>query len=349
MAFGGVMKVLFIGGTGIISSASTRLAAERGIELTLLRRGQRTAALPKNVHSIILDIADEAAVAQALGNQVFDAVVDWIAFTPADVERDIRLYRDRARQFIFISSASAYQRPVGHYLITESTPLVNPYWQYSRDKIACEERLMKAYREDGFPITIVRPSLTYGETQIVLAVNSWQKSYTAVDRMRRGKKVIVPGDGSSLWVITHNSDFAEGLVGLLGHRQAIGHAFHITSDEAMTWDQFYNITARAAGIEAKIVHIASDFIGACIPDEVGSLTGDKAVSVVFDNSKIKRFVPGYCAKTPFAQGIQRTIEWFDADPKRKEIDEEANASWDKLIQAYESGLANALRVFGHRV
>ncbi len=343
------MKVLFIGGTGIISSASTRLAAERGIELTLLRRGQRTAALPKNVHSIILDIADEAAVAQALGNQVFDAVVDWIAFTPADVERDIRLYRDRARQFIFISSASAYQRPVGHYLITESTPLVNPYWQYSRDKIACEERLMKAYREDGFPITIVRPSLTYGETQIVLAVNSWQKSYTAVDRMRRGKKVIVPGDGSSLWVITHNSDFAEGLVGLLGHRQAIGHAFHITSDEAMTWDQFYNITARAAGIEAKIVHIASDFIGACIPDEVGSLTGDKAVSVVFDNSKIKRFVPGYCAKTPFAQGIQRTIEWFDADPKRKEIDEEANASWDKLIQAYESGLANALRVFGHRV
>jgi nucleoside-diphosphate-sugar epimerase len=343
------MKVLFIGGTGNISSASTRLAAERDIELTLLRRGRRTAALPKNVRSIIVDTTDETAVAEALGNQVFDAVVDWVAFTPADVERDIRLFRGRARQFIFISSASAYQRPVGHYLITESTPLVNPYWQYSRDKIACEERLMKAYREEGFPITIVRPSLTYGETQIVLAVNSWQKSYTAVDRMRRGKKVIVPGDGSSLWVITHNSDFAEGLVGLLGHRQAIGHAFHITSDEVMTWDQFYSITARAAGVEAQIVHIPSDFIGACIPDEVGSLTGDKAASVVFDNSKIKRFVPGYCAKTPFAEGIQRTIEWFDADPKRKEIDEDANASWDKLIQAYESGLAEALRVFGHKV
>jgi nucleoside-diphosphate-sugar epimerase len=296
-----------------------------------------------------VDTTDETAVAEALGNQVFDAVVDWVAFTPADVERDIRLFRGRARQFVFISSASAYQRPVGHYLITESTPLVNPYWQYSRDKIACEERLMKAYREEGFPITIVRPSLTYGETQIVLAVNSWQKSYTAVDRMRRGKKVIVPGDGSSLWVITHNSDFAEGLVGLLGHRQAIGHAFHITSDEVMTWDQFYSITARAAGVEAQIVHIPSDFIGACIPDEVGSLTGDKAASVVFDNSKIKRFVPGYCAKTPFAEGIQRTIEWFDADPKRKEIDEDANASWDKLIQAYESGLAEALRVFGHKV
>jgi nucleoside-diphosphate-sugar epimerase len=340
------MKVLFIGGTGNISSASTRLAAERGIELTLLRRGHRTAALPENVSTIATDVTDEAAVAQALGSQVFDAVVDWIAFTPADVERDIRLFRDRARQFIFISSASAYQRPVGHYLITESTPLANPYWQYSRDKIACEDRLMKAFREEQFPITIVRPSLTYGDTQIVLAVNSWRKSYTAVDRMRRGKKVIVPGDGSSLWVITHNSDFAQGLVGLLGHRQAIGHAFHITSDEVMTWDQFYNITARAAGVEAKIVHIPSDFIGACLPDETGSLTGDKASSVVLDNSKIKRFVPGYCAKTPFAQGIQRTIDWFDADPKRKVIDEDANASWDKIVDAYERGLAEAARSFG---
>ena len=339
------MKVLFIGGTGIISTASTQLAAERNIELTLLRRGQRSADIPENVRTIVADISDEGAVNQALGNQSFDAVVDWIAFTPEDVERDIRLFRSRTRQFILISSASAYQRPVGHYLITESTPLANPYWQYSRDKIACEDRLMRAYREEGFPITIVRPSLTYGDTQIVLAVNSWQKSYTAVDRMRRGKKVIVPGDGSSLWVITHNSDFAQGLVGLLGHRQAIGHAFHLTSDEVMTWDQFYTITARAAGVEAQIVHIASDFTSACMPDELGSLTGDKASSVVFDNSKIKRFVPGYCAKVPFAQGIQRTIDWFDADPRRKEIDEAAKASWDKLIDAYESGLGEAVRKF----
>jgi nucleoside-diphosphate-sugar epimerase len=344
-AYGDGMKVLFLGGTGIISTASTRLAAERGIELTLLRRGQHTADFPKNVSTIAIDVTDEAAVAGALGNRMYDAVVDWVGFTAADVERDIRLFRDRTRQFIFISSASAYQRPVGHYLITESTPLKNPYWQYSRDKIACEERLMRAYREESFPITIVRPSLTYGETQVVLAVNSWQKSYTVVDRMRLGKKVIVPGDGSSLWVITHNSDFAQGLVGLLGHRQAIGHAFHITSDEAMTWDQFYRITGQAAGVEARIVHIASDFLGACIPDEVGSLTGDKASSVVFDNSKIKRFVPGYCAKVPFAQGIQRTIEWFDADARRKEIDEAANASWDKIIDAYESGLEEALRRF----
>ena len=340
------MKVLFIGGTGIISSAASKLAAERGIELTLLRRGQRTAEVPASVRTIIADAHDETAVAHVLGNEKFDSIVDWVAFTPRDVERDIRLFRDRTTQFIFISSASAYQRPARHYLITESTPLANPFWQYSRDKIACEERLMKAYRDDSFPITIVRPSLTYGDTQIALAVNSWQRSYTAVDRMRRGKKVIVPGDGSSLWVITHNSDFAEGLVGLLGHEQAIGHAFHITSDEVMTWDQFYRITAHAAGVEAQIIHIPSDYIGACIPDEVGSLTGDKETSVVFDNGKIKHFVPGYCAKVPFAQGIQRTIEWFDADPRRKEVDEAAVASWDMLIHAYESGLSDALRKFG---
>lgn len=339
------MKVLFIGGTGIISTASTRLAAERGIEMTLLRRGRHEIELPDSVRTITADIHDERAVAQALGTQRFDAVVDWTVFTIGELERDIRLFRGRTDQYIFISSASAYQKPVGHYLITESTPLANPFWQYSRDKIACEERLMKAYRDEGFPITIVRPSLTYGDTQIPLAFNSWQTSWTAVDRMRRGKKVIVPGDGSSLWVITHNTDFAKGMVGLLGHRQAIGHAFHITSDEAMTWDQFYRITAQAAGAEAQIVHIASDFLSACLPDELGGLSGDKSVSVVFDNTKIKRFVPGYCAKVPFAQGIQRTIDWFDADPRRKTVDKEANAVWDKIIDAYEGGLGEAVRRF----
>ncbi|MGA2571863.1 MAG: SDR family oxidoreductase [Terracidiphilus sp.] len=337
------MKVLFIGGTGNISTACTKLAVERGIELTLLRRGQRAASIPDQVRTIAADIADETAVAQALANRKFDAVVDWIAFTPSHVERDIRLFRDRTAQYIFISSASAYQRPVSHYLITESTPLANPYWQYSRDKIACEDRLMREYREAGFPVTIVRPSLTYGDTQVILAVNSWQKSYTAVDRMRRGKKVIVPGDGSSLWVVTHNSDFAQGLVGLLGHRQAIGHAFHITSDEVLTWDQIYAITARAAGVEPQIVHIASDFLGRCMPDLVGSLTGDKSSSVVFDNSKIERFVPGYCAKVPYAQGVERTIAWFDAAPERRMIDEEANAAWDKIIAAYDNGLEDAVR------
>ena len=337
------MKVLFVGGTGIISTACTKLALERGIELTLLRRGQTAARIPDHLRTIAVDIANEVAVKRALGDQKFDAVVDWIAFTPAHVERDIRLFHDRTGQYIFISSASAYQRPVSHYLITESTPLANPYWQYSRDKIACEERLMKEYRDAGFPITIVRPSLTYGDTQIVLAVNTWEKPYTAVDRMRRGKKVIVPGDGSSLWVVTHNSDFAQGLVGLLGHRQAIGHAFHITSDEVLTWDQIYTITARAAGVEPQIVHIASDFLAACMPEFVGSLIGDKSSSVVFDNSKIKRFVPGYCARVPFGEGVERTIAWFDAAPERRVIDEQANAAWDRIIAPYENGLEDAVR------
>jgi len=339
------MKVLFIGGTGNISSACTALAAQQGIELTLLNRGQRPAHLPAGVRNLTADIHNEAATAHALGSQTFDAVVDWIAFTPDHIERDIRLFRSRTRQFLFISSASAYQRPVTHYLITESTPLANPFWQYSRDKIACEERLLQAYREEGFPITIVRPSHTYGESQFTLAVNSWQRSYTAIDRMRRGKKVIVPGDGSSLWVLTHNSDFAQAFNGLLALPQAIGHAFHITSDEVLTWDQIYTITARAAGVEPNLVHIPSAFLGACDPEEVGSLTGDKASSVVFDNSKIKRFVPGFCARVPFAQGVQQTLAWFHADAARQQIDEQANAAWDRIIEAYESGLAQAVRSF----
>jgi len=339
------MKVLFIGGSGIISTACTWLAAERGIDLTLLRRGKSAAALPANVRTVTADAADAASVEQALGHAVFDAVVDWRAYAPADIEADIATFRGRACQFVFISSASAYQKPVSHYLITESTPLANPYWQYSRDKIACEERLLRAYREEGFPVTIVRPSLTYGDTQIVLAVNSWLKSWTAVDRMRRGKKIIVPGDGTSLWVITHNSDFAIGLLGLLCRPQTIGHAFHITSDEVLSWDQITRITAEAAGAEASIVHMPSDFVGRCIPDEVGNLTGDKAASVVFDNTKIKRFVPGYGAHVPFAEGIRRTIAWFDADPARKLIDDQANAAWDRLIDAYEGALEEALSAF----
>jgi len=342
------MRVLFIGGTGIISTACTQLAAERGFEVAVLNRGRRRCDLPFAVRALQVNIDDAAAVADALKGACFDAVVDWIAYEPAQVERDITLFRGRTRQYIFISSASAYQKPATHYLITESTPLANPYWSYSQQKIACEERLMREYRENGFPITIVRPSLTYGDTQIPLAVNSWAKSFTAVDRMRRGKKVIVPGDGSSLWVITHNTDFAKGLVGLLGREQTIGHAFQITSDEVMSWDQWYRATAEAAGAEARLIHIPSEFIGACIPESRPGLLGDKSVSVVFDNSKIKRFVPGYCATMPFAEGIRRTIAWFDADPARQQIDEEANARWDKLIEAYDCGMAEAVRQFQER-
>ena len=337
------MKVLFIGGTGIISAACTRLALERGIDLTLLNRGHRSVPLPAGAKTLTADIDDAVAVSQALADTSFDAVVDWIAFEPAHVERDIALFRGRTRHYIFISSASAYQKPATHYLITESTPLANPYWGYAQQKIASEERLMRAYREEGFPITIVRPSLTYGDSQITLAINSWTKSYTVVDRMRRGKKVIVPGDGSSLWVITHNTDFAKGLVGLLAREQAIGHAFHITSDEVMCWDQWYRLTAEAAGVEPRLVHIPSDYIAACVPEARGGLLGDKAVSVVFDNTKIKRFVPGYCATVPFTEGIRRTMAWFDADPSRRQIDDQANTLWDTLIDSYERGLAESLR------
>jgi nucleoside-diphosphate-sugar epimerase len=339
------MKVLFIGGTGIISTACSRLALERGISLTLLTRGQHAAEYPPGAETVHADINDAPAVARALRVRYFDVIVNWIAFTAADIERDLELFRGQTAQYIFISSASAYQKPGTSYLINESTPLANPYWDYSRNKIACEERLLKAYREEGFPATIVRPSLTYGENLIPLVINSWERSYTVVDRMLRGQKVIVPGDGSSLWVITHNSDFARGFTGLLGNEQAIGHAFHITTDEVLTWDQLYRIVAAAAGVEARIVHIPSDFMVACLPEMEGTLIGDKSVSVVFDNSKIKRFVPGYVATTRFAQGIRQSLAWFDADPRRKLIDANENAVWDQLIDGYEAGLKHAVGRF----
>lgn len=339
------MKVLFIGGTGLISTASTALALRQGIDLWLLNRGQ-SAPLPAGAKSLTADLGDPAALQTALAGHTWDAVVQWVGFVPADIERDLALFRKRTKQYLFISSASAYQKPVTHYLITESTPLANPYWDYSRQKIACEERLLRAVKEEDFPAVIVRPSLTYGDTQVPLAINSWEKSWTAVDRMRRSLPLIVPGDGSSLWTITHNTDFAQGLVGLLGHAQAIGHAFHITSDEVLTWNQIYRQTAAAAGVDApNLVHIATDFITACLPDQQGGLEGDKAVSAVFDNTKIKRFVPGFVARTRFAEGIRRTVAWFDAEPSRRQIDAAANTAWDKLIAVYERGLAAAKKDF----
>jgi nucleoside-diphosphate-sugar epimerase len=339
------MNVLFIGGTGIISTACTELALARGINVTLLNRSKRSPV--RGARTLTADISDPAATDAALAGKTWDSVVDFIAFTPADIESRLALFRGKAAQLVFISSASAYQKPLTDQLITESTPLANPLWEYSRNKIACEERLIRAYREEGFPATIIRPSLTYGDVCIPLSVNSWLKSYTAVDRMRRSVPVIIPGDGLSLWTITHNSDFAKGLVGLLGHTGSIGHAFHITSDEAPTWDQIYRMTADAAGVPSpKFVHIASDYIAACIPSAVGSLLGDKSHTAIFDNSKIKRFVPDYVATMRYSAGIRRTIAWFDADPARRQIDAEASAEWDRLIGAYERGLAGAVREFG---
>ena len=335
------MKVLFIGGTGLISSACTRLAVERGLDLFLLNRG-RDPDRARGATPLVADVRDEAAAGRVLGDHRFDAVVDWIAFNPGDIERDLRLFRDRTDQFVFISSASAYRKPLGDWLLREDSPLANPFWDYSRNKITCEERLLRAHREDGFPVTIVRPSLTYGDTQVPLAVNSWDRPFTAIARMRRGAPLIVPGDGTSLWTITHNSDFARAFVGLLGRRQAIGHAFNIMSDEVLTWDEIYRQVATAAGVEAQIVHIASDFIAACMPEMRGTLLGDKSVSAVFDTTKIKRFVPDFRPSTPFSEGIRRTVAWFDADPARQQVDAAMAARWDRLVAAYEQGLANAI-------
>jgi nucleoside-diphosphate-sugar epimerase len=332
------MKVLFIGGTGIISTAVTQLAAEQGIDLSLLNRGQSKKMIPTDVKVIKGDIRDRIAASKLLKMHDFDVVVNWVAYVPTHVESDIEFFRGKVGQYIFISSASAYQKPPASWLITESTPLANPYWQYSRDKIACEEKLMAEYRNSGFPVTIVRPSLTYGVTAIPAAINSWQKPWTIVDRMRKNKKVIIHGDGLTLWTMTHNTDFARGFLGLMGNIQALGHAVHITSDEALTWNQIYQAIADAADLEHKPIHIPSDFIAKIDPEMTGTLLGDKSCCAVFDNTKIKRLVPGFTAAVPFSQGMRRSIEWFEADEERRVVDEEYNKFMDRTIAAYEKAL-----------
>jgi nucleoside-diphosphate-sugar epimerase len=331
------VKVLFIGGTGNISTSVSRLCVERGIDLYLLNRGTRKVEIPR-AKIILGDIREPEKLTSVLEGHQWDAVVNWIAFAEDDIERDIRLFSGKSKQYVFISSASVYQKPPSHPIITESTPLSNPFWEYSRNKIACEERLNRAYREQGFPITIVRPSLTY-DTVIPVAIGGWTE-YTIIDRMKRGKQVIVHGDGTSLWTVTHAEDFAKGFVGLLGHQQAIGHAFHITSDEFLTWNQIYQAVADAAGCQANIVHIPSDFIARCEPSLSGTLLGDKAVSVIFDNTKIKRFVPDFLATIPFAQGIKRTLAWFEADPARKIVREETDEMMGRIIRSYQQSLSH---------
>jgi nucleoside-diphosphate-sugar epimerase len=325
------MKALFIGGTGVISSACAYLAVERGINLYLLNRGQTARPAPAAARVLQGDIRDKDSVKRALGDETFDVVVEWIAFTPEHIETDLELFQGRTQQYIFTSSASAYQTPPVNLPVTESTPLDNPHWAYSRAKIACEERLMRAYRQEKFPITIVRPSHTYDRTRLPL-----HGQYTAVDRIRKGKKVIVHGDGASLWVLTHHRDFAKGFVGLLGNNHALGEAFHITSDEVLTWNQIVKMVARAAGAKARIVHIPSEFIAAFDPEWGASLLGDKTHSMLFDNTKIKRVVPDYTATIPFARGVEEIIAWYDADPARQVVDKELNRLMDKIIAAYES-------------
>ena len=335
------MRVLFIGGTGLISTACSDAAVMAGHELWLLNRGRsrlRTVVPPERV--LIADAADEHQVIATVEGREFDVVVQWVAYEPAQVEQDMRVFR-HVGQYMFISSASVYEKPPSSWMITESTPTVNPYWQYSRDKIACEEALRRAYGEMGFPITIVRPSLTYGPSQIPVAIGSWQKPYTIIDRMRRGAKIIVPGDGTSIWTLTHNSDFATGLIGLFGQKDAIGQDFHITSEESLTWNQIYALVGEAAGAEPRLLHVPSDGIIALDPSQEGNLWGDKANSTVFDNSKLRTIVPDYKARVPFAVGIRETVSWFDEDPSRQEIDDTANENWDRLARIYEEALRRA--------
>ncbi|MDQ2086212.1 SDR family oxidoreductase [Herbivorax sp. ANBcel31] len=329
------MKVLFIGGTGIISEAVTKLAAKNGIDLYLLNRGNRKEFIPPNVKTIKCNIRDLKSASEILKSYFFDVVVNWTAFTPEHIKTDLELFEGKVNQYIFISSASAYQKPLSHYLVTESTPLCNPYWQYSRDKIACEELLMDKYRNSGFPITIVRPSFTYGVSMIPAALNSWNHPWSLIDRMKKNKEIIVHGDGTSLWTMTHNRDFAKGFVGLIGNMQSIGHAFHITSDEVLTWNQIYNYIGMAAGVKPNLIHIPSDFISRYFPEAVGSLLGDKAVSAVFDNSKIKRFVPDFLPSIPFALGIKETVRWFEQNSHRCTVDEDWNNSMDNIISQYK--------------
>jgi nucleoside-diphosphate-sugar epimerase len=335
------MRVLFIGGTGTISTASTRLLAERGVDLTVLNRGLSGIELPEGVAALRADVGDREAVADAVSGLEFDVVVDWLAFTPADVEADIRLFADRVAQYVFISSATVYRKPSPFFPIVEGAPLGNPDWPYAHNKILCEEVLRRAYEERGFPATIVRPSYTYGESTLPTAFEG--TGWTIVDRLRRGKPALVPGDGESLWTMTHNTDFARGFVGLLGNDAAIGESFHLTSDEVLTWNQITEMIARAVGVEPRLVHIPSDVVAALDPQIGRELLGDKAHSLVFDNTKIKQFVPGFAATVPFAAGVARSVEWLEARPERQTVDGARDAAVDRILDAYEAAWAGLTR------
>ena len=324
------MRVLFIGGTGVISSACSELALQCGIDLYLLNRGktQTQRPIPRGARVINADIRNAGSARQALSNMTFDAVVDWIAFTPEHVQTDIDLFRGRTQQYIFISSATVYHKPPTSLPITESTPLGNPFWPYAQNKIACEELLNSAYRRGDFPAVIVRPSHTYDRTKLPCS-----GGYTSVARMRARKPIVVHGDGTSTWVLTHHTDFAKGFVGLLGNPRALGEAFHITSDELLTWNQIYGMIGKAASVELQIVHAPSALIAQHHSDWGVGLIGDKAHSVVFDNSKIKRFVPDFACTVPYARGAEETMAWFDGDPARQVIDPVFDRAMDEIVAA----------------
>ena len=333
------MKILMIGGTGTISSAITRQLAASGHDLWLLNRGTRKSEVPECVKQVIADIDDTEAVLRQIGDEQFDAVCEFIGFLPSQVERDIRLFRGRTKQYVYISSASAYNKPAASHVITEGTSLANPHWEYSRNKIACEELLMREYREKGFPVTIIRPSHTYCERGVPVSVHGLKGSWQVLKRMMAGKPVIVHGDGSSLWTLTWNEDFARGFIGLLGNPKAIGEAFQIMSDEQLTWNQIYACVANALHVTPHLYHVSSDFLAAVAPqawDFEGNLLGDKAVTVCFDCTKLKRAVPGFQATTRFDEGVRRCVAYLLAHPELQTEDPEFDAWCDRVIEAQEA-------------
>lgn len=339
------MRALLIGGTGTISLAVSKLLIKLGWELYLLNRSNRSKEfIGDQVKFITCDIKDEEKVQQLLEGLDFDVVADFIAFAPEELERDYRLFKDKTKQFIFVSSASVYQKPLSDYRITEGTPLANPYWEYSRQKIACEEYLMKLYREKGFPITIVRPSHTYDERSIPVGVRGTKGSWQVAKRMLEGKPVIIHGDGTSLWTMTHNTDFAKGFVGLMGHLHAIGEAVQITSDESLTWNQIYQAIADALGVRLNAFHVSSTFLDKCSNQDFrGGLLGDKAQSVVFDNGKLKRLVPDFSAQTRFDQGIRKTIQYILENPQYQIVDEDFDRWCDGVIHTLEQAAAQLFK------
>lgn len=330
------MKALLIGGTGTISTHISQRLVQLGWDLTLLNRGNTGAFVPEGARVLKVDINDEAAVNQLLGDEQFDVVADFIVFTPEQAQRDIRLFKGRTAQYIFISSASAYQKPLSSPYITESTPLHNPFWGYSRNKLAIEALLMDAYRNDGFPVTIVRPSHTYNERSMPLGLHGSKGSFAVLERIRTGRKIIVPGDGLTLWTVTHSRDFAVAFCGLMGNIHAIGEAVHITSDEKLTWNQIHECVGRALGQAPKMVHIASETLAKLGPDWEGALIGDKSNTVLFDNTKIKRLVPEFCATTRFDQGAREVVEYVYSHPECQTPDPEFDAWCDAVIEQYEA-------------
>ncbi len=338
------MKALFIGGTGTISMAITKAFVEQGNELYLLNRGNRSIATPEGAHNMICDINQEEKVQELIADKEFDVVADFIAFTPEQAERDYRLFKGKTKQYIFISSASAYQKPLSDYCITEGTPLSNPHWEYSRNKIACENFLMDKYREAGFPITIVRPSHTYDERTIPLGLHGNNGSFQNIKRMLEGKKVIIHGDGTSLWTVTHNSDFAKGFIGLMGNIHAIGEAVQITSGESLTWNQIYQVVADALQVPLHSIHVSSEFLAAASHYDVeGGLIGDKANTVVFNNTKLKRLVPDFVATKRFDQGAKESIAYIMTHPECQKEDPEFDAWCDHVIEALEAARKSVLQ------